>query len=451
MAKQVFCPNQLRYLLEHARHVAVNPDAYVKPLSLPAGATSPEKNVGLLRSEIHLVLDVHRLGLSQQIRTLRVRRFIADNADERRRADCPGPSVAMQLQIYRCHIGDRKAKGEHVKLSKQLQAELEPLCRPGAADRQPERTTRKMRAARAALLRRFHCGFAGDAEVFPLLDVLALACNADPTLALKDAKILRNRTKRRIERKTPDQFIPYAVADWFSGTGSVARLCIEYERQAGWLPRFRVTIYANDAKGLLPADLLQILEAMPFTHILALELALDFPLVSGVSRDFIRRHGVFGKSRRDRSTKSAVVDYWGSRRARKRTKLYEKWEIAALRLEWRLRKSFLDTHGVKDVFDFRRLAEVLLDRHILFADLGEERLGRRLRHGGYSTTDIRAIFQTVRERGADLCAVLDYLRRDVRLKNVRRLLDPRPENELVRRALKRWAGMWPVRPGRLGR
>jgi hypothetical protein len=88
----------------------------------------------------------------------------------------------------------------------------------------------------------------------------------------------------------------------------------------------------------------------------------------------------------------------------------------------------------------------------LFGELSEDRLVRRLRKNlGFSNRQTLKVLKNVRERQNDLCAALDYLRRDVALTNVRRLLVPRPENQLVREALQTWAAMWPTKPTKLGR
>lgn len=310
--------------------------------------------------------------------------------------------------------------------------------------------TPKMRAARDALKRHFHRGFAKQQECFALLDVLRVTCDDDPTAALMELDFLHSEEKHRLNRKTPDEFLPYKYVHWFCGTRSVSRLCVDSHRQAGWLAPFRVTMYADDTTGLLAEHVLGTLEVMPASRITMLELALDFPLTSGVSPDFVRKHGVFGKARPDHSVTHTAVDWWGARRGRKRTKSYTKWEIATQRVESKFLKAFLDVQGISDVFDFHRFAELLPDRHIFFAELSEERLVHRLRENlHYSNGQTRAIVRNVHERENDLYAVLDYLRRDVGLTNVRRLLVARPENQLVREALQAWAAKWPTRARRL--
>lgn len=307
----------------------------------------------------------------------------------------------------------------------------------------------KVLAARESLWRRFHRGFAEDRECLVLLDVLRLISEADPTEALKDLDFLHSDKKHRVERKTPEEFLPYRYAHWFTGIGSIARLCLDSERQAPWLPLYRTTIYANDLTGLQPTQILPTFEVMPPSCFAMLELAVDFR-IRPVMPEFVRRHCVFGKSQRDLSITNAAVDWWGARRSRKRTRSYTKYEVAAHRVEFRLGRAFLDAHGIRDIFDFRRLADIIAKRHIFFGELDEDRLAHQLRKNlGRTNHRTQAILRRIHELQHDLCAVLRYLRRDVGLTNVRRLLVPLPENDLARHGLQDWGAIWPKAPQKL--
>jgi hypothetical protein len=308
----------------------------------------------------------------------------------------------------------------------------------------------KALSARESLRRRFHGGYAPGRDCFALLDVLRITCDDDPTAALKGLGIFHGLQNCRLTPKEGTGFLPYGRASWFRGSASAGRLCVESDRQAFWLAPYRVTIYADDRTGLLVDQVLEILELMPSARMIMIELALDFPLTSPVSRDFVRQHGLFGKSRKDSSVPNPTVDRWGARRAQKRLKSYTKHEVAAHRVELVLKRQFLQVCGVRDIFDFRRFVELVPEKHIFFAQLSGERLVDRLRRNlHYSTKDTREILRNVRQRENDLCEVLDYLRRDVGLQNVRRLIVPLPENDLVRRALQDWAAMWPRRRRKL--
>jgi hypothetical protein len=307
----------------------------------------------------------------------------------------------------------------------------------------------KKRAAREALARRFHSRFAAGHECLALLDVLRVTCREDPTPALKEIPTLRSLKKLRLKRKDPATFQAYGRAHWFVSTTSKTKCCVESDRQGGWLAPFAVSLFADDRTGLLPRTVMDILALLPRTRLILIELALDFSLVSHVTRAFTRRHAVFGKSWRDLSRNNPAVDWWGARRGAKRVKSYRKDEVAAHRVEFRVRRRFLNTYGVKDVFDFHRLVEILPHRHILFARLDRQNLIARLRRSGRSEPEILGVLREVAKRDGDLWTALRYLRSQVALKNARRLLVPLPENAMVREALKRWAKEWPRTPRRL--
>ncbi len=69
-----------------------------------------------------------------------------------------------------------------------------------------------------------------------------------------------------------------------------------YQRQRGWLRPWKVTMIADDERGLSAADVHVAMRHCKFPRILTVELALDF-CPSTMDHDFVRRHGIFGKSR----------------------------------------------------------------------------------------------------------------------------------------------------------
>jgi hypothetical protein len=310
--------------------------------------------------------------------------------------------------------------------------------------------TAKALAARKSLARRFHSGFALGLECFVVLDVLQITCRENSTAALNGVDFLRSVKKHWLKQSSATQFRPYARAHWFEGAGSVSKLCVESERQGPWLDPFCVTIYASDRSGLRATKLLRILEVLPPPRLMMLEIAFDFALTTRVSREFVRRHALFGKADRDLSVENTEVDRFGARRGRKRVKSYTKWEVAAHRVELRLKREFLDVCGIRDIFDFHKFADVLPRRHILFGRLNEPKLVRWLRNNGFTTSKTREILGNIHKRGHDFVGLLRYLRRDVGIKNVRRLVIPLPENRLVRKALREWAATWPAKPLRRG-
>jgi hypothetical protein len=208
-----------------------------------------------------------------------------------------------------------------------------------------------------------------------------------------------------------------------------------------------VTLIADDRTGLLPQEVLAILEVMPATRLTMVELAIDFSVVTHVTRDFVLRFGVFGKSRRDLSSDNLMGDWWGARKGGKRIKSYFKNQIFGHRVEFLLKSRFLRHYGIRDIFDFSRFKDLLPQNHILFARLDEPRLIARLRDAGFSGARTIDILRRVAR--TDLCTALTYLRRKVGIKNSRRLLVPLRANTLVMKALRKLMAEWPAAPARV--
>jgi hypothetical protein len=305
-----------------------------------------------------------------------------------------------------------------------------------------------MRAAREVIARKFHSGV--GKECMAILDRLRFVCDADPVPALRMLPGFHPGRSVFPRRQNPAWFRPYGHGQWFQAEKSKMQFYVESDRREGWLAPYSVTLIADDRTGLLPEEVFAILEVIPNAKLTMVELAIDFSAVTNVTRDFVRRFGVFGKSGRDLSADNPMGDWWGSRKGAKRTKSYFKDQIWGHRVEFLLRSRFLRHYGIRDVFDFRRFNDLLPRHHILFARLDEQRLVARLRGTGFSTEKTLRILRRVNGMSGDLSATLSYLRRAVRLTNVRRLLIPLPENRLVVEALEGWAEVWPAAPARLG-
>jgi len=76
------------------------------------------------------------------------------------------------------------------------------------------------------------------------------------------------------------------------------RIFWQYRPQAGWLAPWKVTLVGDDRTGLSRTEIEKILKHCPRYHFLIIEIAIDFDPVMGIDKNFVRKHGVFGKSRR---------------------------------------------------------------------------------------------------------------------------------------------------------
>ena len=221
---------------------------------------------------------------------------------------------------------------------------------------------------------------------------------------------------------------------------------MESEPWEGWLPRFRVTFIADDSEGLTPRELFSVLEVLPRFRLSYLEIAFDFCMESGVSREFVEQHGKFGKTRRNARRRESAGDAWGARGARVRAISYTKVEVGGHRVELKLYSTFLRQHRVIDCFDFHKLATILPQRYLYFARIEFRQVNRSLRKTKLDIRARRKALRQARNLKGNLGALLSFLRRDVRIQNAHRFLVAMPENQIATIALRDWCALWPPKP-----
>jgi hypothetical protein len=97
----------------------------------------------------------------------------------------------------------------------------------------------------------------------------------------------------------PQTDIPtYARCREYMGAGNHAKIFWQYERRCPWLKPWKITLIADDRLGLSATDVWSVVRYCRSYQVLIVELAFDFSTSSSVNQTFVRRHGVFGKSRR---------------------------------------------------------------------------------------------------------------------------------------------------------
>ena len=280
------------------------------------------------------------------------------------------------------------------------------------------------------------------------LDRLKLTTSAVPTNALLEIPDFRMGKQYSAPRRKPDDFVGYKRIARIWGAGSIQEIVVKYDKQAAWLAPCRLEISPHDTDGLHPDDVRGVLEILPDFQIVDLELAFDFPDNSSVDIAFVERHGLFGKSRPRVIGKLPTYSSYGRPVGSKSVKSYFKppWH----RVEFGFHRRDLQRFGIKDIFDFPKLVDIV-PRHIFFGRLDKKLLVARLRRGGVRRKKIRAILRDVSTLRRNLASQLAYLRRTVHLANTRRLVQPIEEmNQVVRVALQMWAAEWSQAPPRLG-
>jgi hypothetical protein len=206
-----------------------------------------------------------------------------------------------------------------------------------------------------------------------ILDRARFGCLVDPTrflAALSNFIALPSQTVKYFPRQG---FRPYARLQWWRDRHSAMMILVESVPTRHFIRwPFRITFIADDATGLLPAQLFQILELIPGLRLLMIEIAFDF--AGELTRPEILQRVLFAKARPAKSDKEVLR--WGNRHS-KMAKVYFKPEIGCWRFELELHSRFLNKHRIIDPYDFPRLAEILAS-HISFQTINLQKLMRRL-------------------------------------------------------------------------
>jgi len=255
--------------------------------------------------------------------------------------------------------------------------------------------------------------------------------------------------KHLLRRKHATDFLAYRRKTEFTTDGSIRKLVILSEAVMPHIAPCKITLIARDEVGLQLKDVLSILELLPDTEVVLVEIAFDFSFRSRVDGAYVRAHALFGKSRPNKVGVYRCWDSWGTRKGAKFVRSYFKKELHFHRVELQLNRKFIRRHRINDIFDFHRLVKILPVHHILFAKIHAGKALRHLRNAGHGPNEVGRILERVSEREGDIHGQLAILRKRGRLKNVRRVLIPLFANYAVSKTLTEWAAKWPKCPMRL--
>lgn len=200
----------------------------------------------------------------------------------------------------------------------------------------------------------------------------------------------------------------------------------------------KLTLIANDRKGLRRPELEQVIRQFEEPRLLTVELAFDFSKASGVDRGFVLRHGVFGKSRivGGGAHQNARL---GGRDSDTMVRVYPKGETSSFRVEIELHSSWLRRNNVIGVGDLPKLADLLLPKRLLFVQIDWESLSRHLARKGLPAAKL---VSEAKLRSHSIHETMKFLRNEVGLCNVRRFLRPLRINRPIQRELQIWANGW---------
>lgn len=226
---------------------------------------------------------------------------------------------------------------------------------------------------------------------------------------------------------------------------STTRVSWQYRRRRGWLKEWRITIYGDDLSGITPMELCPILKRCRHAWLVLVELALDFAPTSGVDREFVKRHGVFGKSRRRTDRGGPGQLRYGSRKSAKLIRAYWKAEVNAFRVEVELHSRLL-SRGRRErarktanelTNDVATAPYLLIPKHVCFMRFRWPALRRYLTHR-LGRLGCRVLDEARAKATISLRAAAYFLRRSG-VNNVHRFLVPMRINEAMDSALTKWS------------
>ena len=110
--------------------------------------------------------------------------------------------------------------------------------------------------------------------------------------ALEGYKVVRDCF---VKRQTT--IATYARNRHYQSLSDDTKIFWQYQRLKPWLRPWKVTIVADDETGLSYEQIQYVLKHCHYYRFLIVEIAVDFPQSAGIDKRFVRKHGVFGKSR----------------------------------------------------------------------------------------------------------------------------------------------------------
>ena len=194
---------------------------------------------------------------------------------------------------------------------------------------------------------------------------------------------------------------------------------------------------ADDKTGLTGKEVRACGGHLRFEVITLVELAIDFGPDSIVDYDFVKRHGLFGKSRfrADRSGPDNIR--YGERRSGKLVRCYFKAQVNGFRVELELHSTLLRKLQINEKNDLPNVVFRILPKHLLFVRFEFDSLHRYLLKR-FGDDEGARIFEIARKQAkTSIHETLKYLR-SVGVLNAHRLVTPMKINQAIENAIMRW-------------
>jgi len=217
-------------------------------------------------------------------------------------------------------------------------------------------------------------------------------------------------------------------------TGS--QLFILYRTNLPSLPDMKATLIAPNGRFLSWNAVDGVRRELAEARLVLIELALDFPPKCGIDRDFILKHGVFGKAHR--RPVSLPTIYFGGRRSDKLIRCYFKAEVVAFRVEFQLHASWLTQRNLTQLQNLPDLP-MHLAPYLNFSRIDWTLLRNHLE--ATQPENASRVLRDARARSRDILRTLSYLTSE-KIFNRHRYLQSLSINRDAMKAVKHWAREW---------
>lgn len=277
----------------------------------------------------------------------------------------------------------------------------------------------------------------GEGSRLIIIRLDRLRLNSWAKAGAKLPKIGGFKTLKGFRPKPLGKSLPYGRVLKLKEETSDTKVDWEYERQKGWLRQWRITLIADDKTGLTPSQVRKFVKRCRFYTFLIFELALDFGPGSSVDCEFVKRHALFGKSRRRRDLEHPGEVRYGSRKSGKFVRCYWKPSVNAFRVELEIHSRLLKKGQIETLEDLPDVPYVIRPSHLRFVRINWKALRHYAERKFGGCADVM-ISKTKRKAYRSIHNALRFLRRQG-VNNPHRFLVSMRINKTIETALTNWS------------
>jgi hypothetical protein len=261
------------------------------------------------------------------------------------------------------------------------------------------------------------------------------------------SKVPRNirgfKMSRDFRPRAQGKIATYGRVRTFCSTSNSARLSLQYQRVMPFLAPWRCMLIADDDDGITPDQVESVIVQCSSHKLTLAEFAVDFAEGGIVDRDFVLRHGKFGKTQRRKDRGGSGNLRYGSRQSPKLVRAYRKETLGCFRVELEIHSALLRKYRTSSGFELGRLAQKLVPAHIQFVGFRWEELQAYLvKKFGQQEGD--KIFGEARKRADSSLQAATRFLSGRGVPNVHRFVSPLRLNLRLQKAIKCWAKTFSV-------